>query len=75
MPSSPTLKARMSTRCRTITDIDLAAFEWLAECLAVMVASDFGQEPNEGKRMKAENMLLKISASRPSKETVTADYF
>lgn len=58
-----------------LTDIDIAAFEWVADCLAVMVASDFGQQPDEAKRMKAESMLVTISATRPTKETVRADYF
>lgn len=58
-----------------LADIDIAAFEWVADCLAVMVASDFGQQPDETKRMKAESMLITISATRPSKETITADYF
>jgi hypothetical protein len=69
------LDARHVFTVQDLTDIDIRAFEWIADCLAVMVASDFGQTPDEAKRMKAENMLITISATRPSKEAAMVDYF
>lgn len=69
------LDARAIFTVQDLADIDIRAFEWLADCLAVMVASDFGQTPDEAKRQKAENMLITISSTRPSKAIVTGEYF
>ena len=69
------LDARFVFTVQDLADIELRAFEWLADCLAVMVATDFGQQPDEAKRTKAESMLITMSATRPNKASVTGEYF
>jgi len=69
------LEGRHVFTVQDVEDIDISAFEWLADCLAVMVASDFGQQPDEGKRTKAENMLITISATRANRAVVAGEYF
>jgi hypothetical protein len=56
-------------------DIELAAFEWLADYLAYLVAPDFGKPTDDGLRQRAEFMLRRITASRPTYQVVKAEYF
>jgi hypothetical protein len=56
-------------------DIEESAFEWIAEVLAVASASDFGQAPDFARREYAEKRLVRLTASRPSKEPLAVDYF
>lgn len=56
-------------------DIDLDAFEWLADYLAWLVAPDFGKPPDDGLRQRAEYMLRRITAARPTFQVVKAEYF
>jgi hypothetical protein len=56
-------------------DIQESAFEWIAEVLAMAVAPDFGQPADIQRREYAEKRLMRLTASRPSKEPTVVDYF
>lgn len=56
-------------------DIDLAAFEPLADYLAWFCASDFGKVQDDGIRQRAEFMLKSLTGTRPSYEPLEAEYF
>jgi hypothetical protein len=58
-----------------LAEIDDAAFEWLAEYLAYMGATDFGKPMDEAQRQRAEFMLRLITSSGPSYQVMTAEYF
>jgi hypothetical protein len=58
-----------------VDDIQLSAFEWLAEVLAMALATDFGQTMDVGRRQFAESQLIRIVSSRPSKEPLAVDHF
>lgn len=72
---SETLSAQTIYTIADLSDINEAAFEWLAVYLGYMIAEDFGQEPKEAKRMLAEYMLRRIAGGRPTYETLRAEYF
>jgi hypothetical protein len=57
------------------TDIDLAAYEWLAGLLWYFVATEFGKPAEDGLRLAAEYHLRRIQASQPTYERQTAEYF
>lgn len=57
------------------SDIQLSAFEWIAEILAMAVASDFGQPTDMARREYAEKRLMRISSTNPTKEPLAVDYF
>lgn len=56
-------------------DIDVAAYEPLAMYLAWFCASDFKKPQDENMRAAAERMLTLLTATRPSREMLTVDYF
>lgn len=58
-----------------LNDIELAAFEPLADYLAWFVAPDFGKPREEAMRAMAEYMLRRITAPRPSYETMRTENF
>lgn len=58
-----------------LDDIDLAAFDWLAEYLAYYCATDFSKPRDEGKRMVAEAALKKLNSTDPTHEPLRVDYF
>jgi hypothetical protein len=58
-----------------LTDIDVAAFEWIADILAMAAALEFRVVPNQQIREYAEYRLRRLTASRPSFSTMKAEYF
>lgn len=56
-------------------DIQESAFEWIAEILATVAASDFGQPSDFAKREYAEKRLQRLNASQPTKQPLAVDYF
>jgi hypothetical protein len=58
-----------------IDDIDLAAFEWIADVLAQAAALEFRVVPNPAIREYAEKRLARLTASRPSEQPLVVDYF
>lgn len=62
----------------TVTDeaeIDVAAFEWLADILADTVAPDFGAARSAERVMRAEAMLRKLGAMVATYEPLRATYY
>lgn len=57
------------------SEIDIAAFEWLADCLADNNAKDFGKGRDLNQRAIAETMLRSLSAAGPTFEVAQQDYF
>lgn len=58
-----------------VDDIQESAFEWIADVLAVASASDFGMQTDIARREYAEKRLLRLTASRPTREPLVVDYF
>jgi hypothetical protein len=56
-------------------DIDLAAFEWLTMYFAYFLANDFSKPQDDGMRQAAEYNLRRLTASRPTKEVLQAEYY
>jgi hypothetical protein len=57
-------------------EIPNALFEGLASLLALDIASDFGlPAPSDPARQDVMNILRRITALRPTYETLTADYY
>ena len=57
------------------TDIDLAAFEPLASYFAYFIASDFSKPQDENMRLAAENLLNRLTATKPTYETMVSEHF
>lgn len=55
--------------------IEVAVFEWLAICLAGMVAMDFGNSFDPALVERAEYKLRVITSAGPTYETMKVDYF
>ena len=55
--------------------IDVAVFEWVADCLTDNVAEDFGKSRNPAKVEYAEAKLKAVLAASPTYETQRNDYF
>lgn len=72
---SETLSSQHIYTIPDLEEIDEDAFEWLAEYLAYLVSPDFGQPRDETKRQLAEFMLKQVTASLPTYERMTAEYF
>ena len=58
-----------------VEEIDVAAFEWLAMCLANLCAEDFGKPMDANKQAFAERMLRALVATHPTYEPQTATYY
>lgn len=56
-------------------EIPIEVFEFLADCLAYMVAPDFGIPRDEQKRLIAEDALKTAVATRPTYEVMVGEYF
>lgn len=69
------LAARDVYSVADLDDIDLAAFEWLADYLAFLIAPDFALPQDEGRRQRAEFMLRRQNAAGPTYEVLKAEYF
>jgi hypothetical protein len=72
---SETLSSQRIYTIADATDIELDAFEWLADYLAWLIAPDFGKAPDDGLRQRAEYMLRRISEPRATGEILKADYY
>lgn len=57
------------------SDIDEAAFEWLADILAWFAAPDFAKPRDEGMRQLAVKELSLITSSPTTREPLVVDYF
>ena len=55
--------------------IDVAGFEWIADCLADAVAPDFGKSRNPAMVEYAEAKLKAIKATSPTREVLAVDYY
>jgi hypothetical protein len=58
-----------------LADIDSAAFEWLADYLAFIMAPDFGVPQDDTKRDRADFMLKLITSTRPTYQVAAAEHF
>jgi hypothetical protein len=58
-----------------LEDIDLVAFEFLADYLAWFIAPDFGKPQDDNVAKRAEYMLQRITASTPTYKPQTAEHF
>jgi hypothetical protein len=72
---SETLSALRIYEIADEDDIELSAFDWLADYLAYMIAPDFGKPQDNGLMQRSEYMLRRITASRPSFQVLKAEYF
>ena len=75
----PALFAELSARDVYSVDdddeIELSAFEWLAELLADLAAPDFGLPRDPNKLLFAESRLKSITASRATYEPMKSVYY
>lgn len=58
-----------------VEEIDEAPFEWIADLLAWFCAPDFFKPRDLAAKALAEMELQKITATRPTYERMTAEYF
>lgn len=56
-------------------EIDVAVFEWIADCLSDNVAADFGKARNPAMVEYAEGRLRVITSTRPTYEVLKSEYF
>jgi len=69
------LSARRVVYVANEDEIDVAVFEWVADCLADTVAPDFGKARNPGMVEYAEARLKAVLATTPTYEPLRVDYF
>ena len=57
------------------TDIDIAAYEWLALYFAYFLANDFGKPQDDAMRQAAEYHLKLQTSKKPTYQVAAADHF
>lgn len=59
-----------------LDDIDTSAFDWLAEyAAAYFFPADFSLPNDDARGQRAEYMLKRLTAGKPSRETLQVNYF
>lgn len=58
-----------------LAEIEESAFEWLADYLAFMCATDFNKQQDDGVRQRAEYMLRRLTTAGPTYEELRGTYF
>lgn len=56
-------------------EIEASAGDWIAFVVAFFASEEWSIPPDLGKLKTAENALIRLTASRPTRETLVVDYF